>query len=275
MTYTIAGDELTIFQEYYGIFGKELENPKKKKEKKQKTELTDAEMREIRSVVYGERTFFFNNWITEYNRAKLLEQANRLEHPTQELSASDKQDSRIWLPLLKLLLANVTVSNGEFFYDGQRRLSAYQIVRVTNVEQLIEQANRSISLAILAETQSRNAEGTNRKSDPRYRALAEAGFDWIKINGNRIGVSFPASQEEYLKARNEAQTYAGHGVPAVEVAYDDGLITIVIGTSGRQPVAISKQVQGPYSANAVQHVAAEYGIKEQLDIAQLKQAVFE
>jgi hypothetical protein len=275
LTYRLVDDELIIFQEYYGIFGKELDNPKKNKEKKLKTVLTDAEKQEIRSVVNGERTFFFNNWMTEYNRAKLLEKVSRLEHPQQELSASDKQYRRIWLPLIRLLLANVTVTNGEFFYDAEQRLSAYQVVRITNLKQLIEQANRSISLAISAEIQSRNAEGTNRKSDPRYRALAEAGFDWIKINGNRISVSFPASQEEFLKARNEAQTYVGRGAPVVEVTHHDGLITIVIGTPGDQPVTISKQVQSPYSANAVQHVGSEYGIREQLDIPQLKQAAFE
>jgi hypothetical protein len=275
MTYTIADDELTIFQEYHGIFGKDFDNPEKKKPQEKKTELTDAEKKEIHSVVNGERTFFFDNWITAYNRAELLETVTRLEHPEKELSASDKRHGRIWLPLINLLLANVTVTNGEFYYDAQRRLSAYQIVRVKNVKQLIEQANRSISLAILAEPLRRDADENERKSFTRHKALAEAGFAWIKTNGNRISVSFPATHEEFIKAGNEAQNYLGHGDQVVEVSYDDGLITIATGASGIQPFTISKQVQGPYSTNAVKHIATEYGIKERLDIPRLKQAAFE
>jgi hypothetical protein len=275
MTYALVDDELTIFQEYHGIFGEAPEKTEKDKKPKKKTELTDTEKQEIRSVVNGERTFFFGNWITEYNRTDLLEAVARHEHPNKELSASEKQYIRTWLPLSKLLLTNITVNNGDFYYDNQRRLSGYQIVRVKNVRQLIAQANRSISLAILAEKPEPDKNDQGRELMERRKVLANAGHNWITMNGNRISVSFPASQEEFLETKNKAKSYTGNSVPVVEVSYSAGLMTIVIGHTDDQPVVISKRVHGPYTTNAVNFIAAEYGIKERLDIPRLKQAAFE
>jgi hypothetical protein len=275
MTYTLIDDELIIFQEYHGIFAEPLEQTENNKQQKKKTGLTDTEKQEIRSVVNGERTFFFGNWITEYNRAELLEEVARHEHPNKDLSESEKQYIQIWLPLSKLLLANITVTNGEFYYDEQRRLSGYQVVRVKNVKQLIDQANRSISLAILAKEPDPDKNEQEYGLIEREKALAKAGHKWIEADGNRISVSFPASQEDFMETKNEAESYTGNSAPVVEVSYNDELMTIVIGHSGTEQVVISKQVNGPYTTNAVKHIATEYDIKDKLDIPGLKQAAFE
>jgi hypothetical protein len=275
LTYSVVDNELIIFQEYHGIYGEAPEKSDDKKTQKKKTDLTDAEKQEIHSIIYGERTFFFNNWITEYHRAELLEEVTRLEHPGKQLSASDKQQRRIWLPLIKLLLASVSVSNGEFYFDSRRRLSGYQVVRVKNVNQLVAQANHSISMAILEEKTDPDADDQERKLLARQKALAEAGHNWIEVNGNLINVSFPASQKEFLEAESEAKAYSSISSRALAVAYREGLMAISIGHPGDEPVIISKQLPGPYTTNAVNHIMSEYGINETLDIANLKQAAFE
>jgi hypothetical protein len=275
VTYSIENNELTLFQEYHGIFGEAPKNKDENKTKAKKTELTEEEKQEICSVVNGERTFFFDNWITEYNRAKLLKEVTRHEYPAKGLSDSEKRYIRDWLPLSKLLLENVTVSNGDFYFDDQRRLSGYQIVRVKMVTQLIEQANRSISMAILAEEDNPNADAQQRNLKARQKTLAQEGHNWIEVNGNQISISFPATREEYLETKNKTASYTSKGTQAIEVSYGDGITTIAIGHSGADPVVISKQMQGPYTTNAVNHIATEYGIKEQLDISRLKQAIFE
>ncbi len=275
LTYTIVEDELVIFQEYRGLFAEELEQTKENKGKK-KVEPTDDEKQEIDSVVNGERTFFFDNWIVEYNRAELLKDLAVFENPEKELSEEQKQYQRIWLPLTKLLLANVKVTNGDFYYDEQRRLSGYQIVRVKNVQQLVDQANRSISQAILAEQEPDPKEDNpERELVPIRKALAKSGHKWIELDGNRITVTFPVTQKQYLESRSDAEAFGGEGPAMVNISYKDNLMKIVIGDSNSKLITLSKRVFGPYTTNAVNYIASKYAIKEHLDIPGIKQSAFE
>jgi hypothetical protein len=274
LTYSVVDDELIIFQEYRGIFGEQPKPSNENKKPKKKTELTEAEKREIDSVVYGERTFFFGNWIMEYNRAHLLKEATRLKYPKEELTDHQQQLRRIWLPLVDLLLANVTVSNGDFYYDEQQRLSGYQIVRARNLKQLITQANHSISQEILAEKAEPQQDKEQLELMEERKALAESGHQWIRVDKNRIAVSFPATQDEFAGMQKDIATFSNKGIPAMELSYSRGLATLVVGEATVEPIVISKEVFGPYTTNAVGYVASKYTIKEKEDIPRIKQAIF-
>ncbi len=275
LTYTIVDNELVIFQEYRGLFAEELEQTKENEGKK-KTEPTDDEKQEIDSVVNGERTFFFDNWILEYNRVELLKDSTVFENPEKELSEQQKQYRQIWLPLTKLLLDNVKITNGDFYYDEQRRLSGYQIVRVKNVQQLVDQANQSISQAVLAEQESDPKEDDpERELIPIKKALAKSGHKWIELDGNRITVTFPATQKQYLESRNDAEAFNSKGAAGVNISYKDNLMQIVIGNNSDDLITLSKRVFGPYTTNAVNYIASKYAIKENLDIPEIKQSVFQ
>lgn len=274
LTYSIVDDELIIFQEYRGIFGEQPKPSKENKNPKKKTALTEAEKREIDSVVYGERTFFFGNWIVEYNRAHLLKEATRLKYPEQELSDHQQQLRRIWLPLVDLLLANVTITNGDFYYDEQQRLSGYQIVRARNLKQLINQANHSISQEILAEKTDLQQDKEQLELMKERKALAGSGHEWIKVEKNRIAVSFPATQEEFAGMQKDIATFSNKEKSTMELSYTRGLATIVIGEATVEPIVISKEVFGPYTTNAVGYVASKYTIKDKENTPRIKQAVF-
>ncbi len=61
--YDKAADELRIFQDYRGIFG-----GGDGADSTPGTELSGREQGELASVLEGQRTFFFANWIFEYDR---------------------------------------------------------------------------------------------------------------------------------------------------------------------------------------------------------------
>src|SRR5439155_20837429 len=68
--YDAGTDTLRIFQDYHGIFGAD-----------DTAKVTEAEVEQLDSVLKGQRTFFFANWILEYNREQLRELLQELKDP--------------------------------------------------------------------------------------------------------------------------------------------------------------------------------------------------
>ena len=68
--YDAGTDTLRIFQDYHGIFGAD-----------DAAKVTPAEEEQLDSVLKGQRTFFFANWILEYNREQLREFLGQLKDP--------------------------------------------------------------------------------------------------------------------------------------------------------------------------------------------------
>src|SRR5919198_2743031 len=64
--YDKATDTLRIFQDYHGIFGEDAKG-------KPGEGLSAEEQEQLESVLKGQRTFFFSNWIFEYNRQQIEE----------------------------------------------------------------------------------------------------------------------------------------------------------------------------------------------------------
>ena len=86
----------------------------------------------------GQRTFFFSNWITDYNAQQL---ANEVAKMRDKLRADDwteeeKAFKRQLIALYKLIGENVRIENGPFYLNGEGKLSATQEVTVTKVSDL-------------------------------------------------------------------------------------------------------------------------------------------
>jgi hypothetical protein len=266
LSYNIEANELTIFQEYRGIHAKEIKISGEKKEKP-KTSLSESEQKEIDSVMNSERTFFFGNWITEYNRNHLEEEL--VKYKEGKATPEDSAEQRDWIPLIELLLANVKVTNGDFYYDEKQRLSGYQVVRVTNLDQLTAQASRSISQWIL------NTDPTDSTvMTEQIRAMATADHPWVRHDRNKITISYPASAEEYAKMQKDNSGYTGSSESPVTTTYKDGVATIDIGSTDDAPVLISRTFDRPYTPIAVDYISSKYSIKKEIDIAGIKQAIF-
>ena len=116
--YDSGTDTLRIFQDYHGIFGAD-----------DTAKVTDAEMEQLDSVLKGQRTFFFANWILEYNREQLRELLEQLKDPQKrkEMKLSEPASAG-YEKLLTLALDNVRVENNGFYFDEIGRASCRERV---------------------------------------------------------------------------------------------------------------------------------------------------
>ena len=183
-------DTLRIFQTYHGLFGSD-----------EPGEITRNEIEQLDSVLKGQRTFFFANWIAELTRTKIEEAltnslATKLEGEGAELArqTAQKQDLEA---LLKLLLANVRVENGSFYLDAEKRLSGVQRVTLTRVSQLVPAANRVLRHLVIEEATKPDV-SAERKA--LLNGWLERKQDVLTLTGNRLLLRGPMSRAEYDKA---------------------------------------------------------------------------
>jgi hypothetical protein len=139
-------DRLYIFQNYLGIYGDKGGDGEN---------LSKEEIRQIESVINGQRTFFFSNWLTELNIDALKKSVREMEAPsapaTRAGAAPKTPTEADWdrrtLALTKRLIEDVSIRNGEFyFHEGY--LCGYQCVTINNLSKVLHAANGAISASI-------------------------------------------------------------------------------------------------------------------------------
>ena len=131
--YDRRADRLLVFQNYEGIYGSEGAGG----------DLSKEEKVQLASVVDGQRTFFFGNWMSEYDRKKTEKLVKEME--AQTIPAEDAK-KRQFLALAKMALANVTVHNGGFYLNQKNRLCAYQYVTVEHASKTVDALSKLIFL---------------------------------------------------------------------------------------------------------------------------------
>src|SRR5262245_53638118 len=161
--YDTKTDTLRIFQSYQGIFGGDGNNG-----------LSKDELEQLNSVLTGQRTFFFANWIWEFNRDALRETVDKLKQPDaqQELKLDPAGLARAET-LLKVVLDNVTVENGPFYFDQHGKLCGVQQVTLKQCSKIIAAANPAVRDYLKIEAAKDDTSAENRslylKSAERQR----------------------------------------------------------------------------------------------------------
>ena len=183
-------DTLRIFQTYHGLFGSD-----------EPGEITRNEIEQLDSVLQGQRTFFFANWIAEFTRTKIEEAltnslATKLEGEGAELARQTAQKEDLEA-LLKLLLANVRVENGTFYLDAEKRLSGVQRVTLIRVSQLVPAANRVLRHLVIEEAAKPDV-SAERKA--LLNGWLERKQDVLTLTGNRLLLRGPMSRADFDKA---------------------------------------------------------------------------
>jgi hypothetical protein len=257
--YDAATDTLRIFQDYHGIFGED-----------DRQKLTSGELEQLDSVLGGQRTFFFNNWITEISHANLRETLAKLKDPEyqkqQDLDASAAAHLEA---LIKLLLDNVRIENGAFYLDGDGKLSAVQRVTIAKTSKLIAAGNEVIRDMLIA--QSRKAEITEEER-LLLRKSTEKPADYIKLEGNRLRLRWPIPRAEYDKMFGP--TSDGHKLRE-EFTKQGGTITFAgdeatfsIGQPGDKLTSITLSVsEKAYATNVLDVVKKRSLLLEKFDAA--------
>ena len=182
--YDAKSDTIRFFQHYQGIFGASNTD-----------ELSDEEQSQLNSVLTTERTFFFSNWVFEFNRETIREWLAELKTPEGlEKFKGDVAALPRLEKLLKLVLDSVRVENVGFHIGDGGKLCGAQRVTMKNASQIITAANEVIRDAykqVAAKPETAVEErAILEKSVARQQA-------YIALDGNRLRVRLPVTRTDY------------------------------------------------------------------------------
>lgn len=257
--YDAKSDTLRIFQAYHGIFGGDT-----------KEKLSDEEMDQLQSVLSGHRTFFFNNWITEYNAERMRQDLDNLTQPEAQLEK--KRDPAAFArreAFFKLMLDNVHVENGATYLDDAGKLCAVQRVTLTRCSRVVAAANEQIRDFLKSAANEANATAEERAL---YLKFAGQKPPYIVLEGNQIRWRFPVTRAEYAKsfekdedtARMLAEFKRGGG----SVEYTDSEMKWSLGAPGDEFTVLSLAVSPkPYAPNAVAALKSRTVLQTKPDVA--------
>ena len=254
--YDAKTDTLRIFQSYQGIFGADA-----------KDGLSQDELAQLDSVLTGQRTFFFANWIFEYNRDQLREMIGKLKQPDaqQELKMEPAALARAEI-LLKLLLDNVRVDNGSCYLDQQGKLCGVQRVTIKQCTKIITAANPLIRDYLKAEAAKGETSAENRSL---FLKSAERQREYIQIEGNQLRLHWPVLRQDYEKqfgtnAEDIKQIEEFKRCGKIGFANDE--ITVRAGEPTNKTTSITLSVsKKPYVANALEAVKKRTSIQREFD----------
>lgn len=194
----VEADELRILQIYHGIFGGDGEES-----------LSEQEVTQFQSVFDRERTFFFANWIFEYDEKGLREAALMPKSKEGETPTSDEIAARaVFQEFANLAIESTTVENGGFFLDEQERLCGWQTVRIKNVSKVLQTANDAWNAVMSSDTVRADFLGVNEDEEEPPRALlfkemAASGHRWVGADGNRLWLRIPGTPEDFLGGKHD------------------------------------------------------------------------
>jgi hypothetical protein len=238
-----AADTLYIFQDYQGIFG--ADDP---------AQLTEGEKEQMASVIKGERTFFFANWLAEFNRKPLAE---KQEAPMGELDADESYEAAL-RSLLAVALANIRVENVGFYLSRDGRLCGAQRVTVKNVSKVVAVLNHWLPGVL---RQEGNKWDKTKEQRRNLYAFAGSGQDVLRLDGNRMEIRWPATAEEFVWFRDRSPQGRAFREGAGEMAYANRMIVLTLGKPGAESVSLTLPVsERAYSTNALAE-AKKYEIK--------------
>ena len=201
--------------------------------------LTEVEQADLVEAVRGNQIYLFDSWLPVFDLDALcLELAERAYGAPDEAELARRE---FW----RLLAANVRISNGPFYLDGQGRLSAVQHIRITNLGAVVRSANRFWAV----ETEALLMEA------PEWEPAARIDQP-VQFVGNQLILRYPAGEEVPGQRR-----WLDAGV--LKVA--DGVATLTLGSPTASRVTFVTPSAGRYVGNAVEFVRQHFGLDAGFD----------
>ncbi len=280
-------NELRILQVYHGIFGGDGEEG-----------LTDQELDQFQSVFDRDRTFFFANWIFEYDEKGLREAALLPKQKEGETPTADEVVAReAFQKFANLAIESTTVENGGFYMDDQNRLCGWQTVRIKEFSTVLQAANDAWNAVMSSDKIQAEFLGVNEdeKESPqrlRFKNAADAGHRWIGADGNRLWVRVPGTPEGFLSSKQDhAQRLRraladNNGTLAEEdvrpvltmlenplwVSFANGIMEMRCGFLDMNPVRVHAKCFDGYSENAIGFAKTHGGIGDKPDFDALTES---
>lgn len=247
-------DTLLIHQIYHGLHGSD-----------DVTQLSEKEREQLGSVMKGQRTFFFANWIFELNVESFKEAL--ASSATPETNSLKEAQRRAMTNLLALAVANVRVENGKFFLNDKGQPCGTQRVTIRNVSQLLAAGNAAIRKAWEVELKDKTA--------VEERELINASLarpePFVTLAGQRLQVRFPLFKAAYDKSVTEddyvkrliAEFVRQGGV----LSHEKGEVNLRFGRpdATRESVTLPMAASKGFQSNALAHLRDTYGLAKDFD----------
>ena len=234
----VERDELRMLIIYEGIYGKKADD-----------------YGELRSVLVRPRTFFFANWILEYDRDDWVRELARLD---RERDTNPNTYKVAYRRLIKLILDNVRVDNGAFYLNNEGKLSGYQRVTLSNVSELVPAFNELVNAALIHDELDPTDILASSRSADTIKNAAYVGHHWIELDEGELRMRIPLTNHDYEQFRLDVeddiqwQRVIEAGLREV---YIGGVAEFVFGEYGHSQTTISMDVfDGPYIPNMLPFV---------------------
>ena len=260
--YDKATDTLQIFQDYHGIFGADGKG-------RPDAGLSQDEQQQLESVLKGQRTFFFNNWIFEFNRAQVESQLEDLKQPDKraELKMPDAGLASLE-KLLRLLKENVRVENGPFYFDADKKLSGVQYVTVSHCSAVIAAANDFAPYFIKSQAEDDNA---SQEDKAVARKFAEHPLPVVQLDGNALTIQWPTPRAGYEAAfgasSNDAAKLAEARKAGLGIAWTNDLVTLKLGGVTNAVTRLTLTFsENRYSTNLVEPARKQHTVRDAFDV---------
>ena len=237
-----ASDSLLIHQRYEGIFGADRTE-----------ELTAKERGELVSVLTGEHTFFFSNWILELDVAALRAEA-------REAAAESGPGAAEVARACQLVADNVRVSNGPFYLDDGGRLCGVQRIVLTNVSAVVTAINAACRAQAVAEADDEGKSGNERTF---LRAIA-GGLPCVELKGGWLRLRLPLGKDESAEQATEGAAEVEEAGGRLEIVDRVQVLSFGDPDVPRQALALPVSASD-YRPNAVEFVRQRFGIAEAFD----------
>ena len=271
---------LRIFQNYEGLFGSEKGEG-----------ITSEEKQQLASLYENGRTFFFGNWIWEYNETSTRAFANEPFSKENEdvdgpPTPQEREAHQALLAVARLLLAHVHIDNGAFYRNAQGELCAYQRVTIHQVSQIIDAANIAIAKHIL------EIDGPgNLREYQQLRPAAVANHAYIRREGNQFSYHWPLPHSEFKRVKNQwsqaLKAAIQSELPAeknsalisarnlmeqeIWLSYLDDILVVTAGYPTNTLTRVQLDGDKDPIDNLGDYIGRTYGVDNQLDVKKIEQ----
>lgn len=253
--YDAATDTMRVFQEYQGIHA-EAVTP------------TQEEKEQFESLFTGERTFFFNNWITEYNREQVQKWLARLRDPVgrTEMELPDGAAPRLE-NLLTNLTGRVRVENGPFYLDTRRRLCGVQYVTITHWSEVMAAMNAYGPYLLRTLAAESDTKPADRVVMLRY---ADNPRPMIQMDGNQLVLRFPMTPLNFKTAFGPVESPDSAAAvllkAGVSVTFSDEVATFRLGGRSDSVTSVTLPFKtNAYTGNLIELAKSRHVVADRLD----------
>jgi len=268
-------DRLLIFQLYQGIHTSgdgdgSASKPAKGKAVKPAASPTEKEIDQLESVARGQRTFFFGNWITEYNRESCVEELAKssaskpASAPASQPSPAEQRSSAANAAACRQLIDSVKITNGKFFINDSKQLSAYQQITIENVSKLIPLINVVVDADLAADALEKYSPAERAK----LRGFAAKRGRWVELNGNELRIRFWDPYDKFIEFRDETLKMFNRG--QIVINYDEPLVEVIIGRPDNAVTTLTTPGTSKPDRKLIEHVRKKYGIEKSVDVDALR-----